>query len=329
MYAEEIGVRGLMRFYDLVALVTAVVVASGVVAPGVKYSTYGLVVWGLGVATSTEYGLEVVSRDSICSFLLSQYTDLGGGAGCCRESPVAEPYVCYTSTNLLAEYVLRYVCDRPDVADRIRTFLEEYPTDFYDYYQVLLGKPIELPFMTIEHVEVGRVGNISVRHVVRSNPIYDYDHYANLLAIKVVYHSSRGELSEARLELVRLSKLYDGVGFADRSYMFLGVYETYKLALAVIAHRVLGYLTEAEEYVSKLTSIKPLATLYHGNTGIGDLNVETATLVAIALYSATSQYLAPTSAEQVAQVAIDITPLLTLVVAVCLIVLHRKLRRRH
>ncbi len=327
MYVEEIGVRGLMRFYDLVTLLTAVVIVSGVVAPGVNYSAYGLIVRGLGVATNMEYGLEVVSRDSICSFLLSQYTDLGGGAGCCRESPVAEPYVCYTSTNLLAEYVLRYVCGRPDVADRIRAFLEEYPTDFYDYYQVLLGKPIELPFMAVEHVEVGRVGNISVRHVVRSNPIYDYDYYANLLAVKVVYHSLRGELSEARLELVRLSKLYDGMGFADRSHMFLGVYETYKLALAVIAHRISGYLTEAEEYVSKLTSIKPLTTLYHSNTGIGDLNVETATLVAIALYSTPPQYLAPTSAEHV---TIDAIPLLTLVVAVYLIVLlHRKLRRRH
>jgi hypothetical protein len=64
------------------------------------------------------------------------------------------------------------------------------------------------------------------------------------------------------------------------------MYETYKLALAAIAYKSLGKTSEAEGYSKVLYSIKPFTTLYTANyTGVGDLNLETACLTAIALYS--------------------------------------------
>ena len=51
--------------------------------------------------------LENPSLENICSFLANLYVDLTSSYGCVRESPIAESNRCYTSTNLLAEYVLR------------------------------------------------------------------------------------------------------------------------------------------------------------------------------------------------------------------------------
>jgi len=66
-------------------------------------------------------------------------------------------------------------------------FLKSYPTDFYDYYQVLYGRPIELPFRAVTHVTVDTVGGVDVRHVVPTDRVIkDYDSYANLLVYKAL-----------------------------------------------------------------------------------------------------------------------------------------------
>lgn len=256
----------------------------------VLVSLYPVIALGVGASSVSEYSVARLSREAICEFLVSQYVELESGVGCLRESPRVEPSVCYTSTNLLAEYVLRHVCGRSDLADKVKTFLVKYPTDFYDYYQILLLKPFDLPFTTVEHVTVNTLTMdntvIEVKHVRRTSVVMeDYDQYANLLALKAVYHIVYNERDKAITELLKLSSLYDGNGFADKAYNASGFYETYKLALAAIAYRALGYTEEAGKYIAKLTSLSPLATYYMGNSGVGDLNVETACLVAIALYT--------------------------------------------
>jgi hypothetical protein len=56
--------------------------------------------------------LENPSLESICSFLAGLYVELTTSYGCIRESPVVENSTCYTSTNLLAGYVLRNLCSK-------------------------------------------------------------------------------------------------------------------------------------------------------------------------------------------------------------------------
>ncbi|MEM1696925.1 MAG: hypothetical protein QXQ90_10080, partial [Desulfurococcaceae archaeon] len=115
--------------------------------------------------------------------------------------------------------------------------------------------------------------------------IEDYYDYANLLVYKALLHIAQGEENEALKELTMLSEMFNGYGFADAYYRVHGKYETYKVALAVIAYRALGRASEVEKYRSVLEKIKPLATLYEqGFKGTGDLNLETASLVLIALY---------------------------------------------
>jgi hypothetical protein len=75
------------------------------------------------------------------------------------------------------------------------------------------------------------------------------------------------------------------VGFADAYHQETGKYEAYKLALAVYAYRALGLQGNVDKYTVKLMSINPYATLYRDNTGEGDLNLETASITLLALYS--------------------------------------------
>jgi len=232
--------------------------------------------------------VEEPSLRSICDFIASLYTDLAPGYGCVRESPVVEKDVCYTSTNLLAEYVLRSLCGNKVLADRVKAFLKAYPTDFYDYYQVIFSKQFTLPFTVVEHEVVAVVGNTTIKHVKRvDRVVQDYDQYANLLALKALYHIVHGQGGDAVAELTKLSALFDGYGFRDKAYNTSGKYETYKLALAIIVCKCL-WLPEAEEYTTALYSIKPFTTLHTvGYRGRGNLNLEAACLAAIALYAPT------------------------------------------
>lgn len=238
-----------------------------------------------------------ISASSICEFISSLFVDLGDNRGCCRESPVVEPNRCYLSTNLLAEYVLRRICNRPDIADKIKAFLNSYPVDFYDYYQIILGYPISLPFVELQTVLVDTITlateTIEVYKLEKTTTVVsDYDSYANLLSYESLYHSLNRDYNKAISSLVKLEGLFDGYGFADKSYQALGHYETYKIALARFNYRILNivyperYREELERYTSILYSINPFATLYKGAyQGTGDLNLETASLTAIALFS--------------------------------------------
>jgi hypothetical protein len=50
-------------------------------------------------------------------------------------------------------------------------------------------------------------------------------------------------------------------------------------------YRALGLHDNVDKYTAKLKSINPYTTLYRDNTGEGDLNLETASITLLALYS--------------------------------------------
>ena len=253
-----------------------------VVLQALLYTLFGYLVMGFHSTGRFEY-VGNTTLGEICLFIEGLYRELGPGYGCLVESPVVESDTCYTSTNMLAVYVLRSICGNSVLAENVERFLELYKTGFYDYYQVLLGLPIQLPFNATSHVVAGRVGEITVKHVIVLDRVMeDYDEYANLVAIKAIHHARRGEREEAARELEKLRRLYNGVGFRDKA--FNGYYETYKLALAATAYSMVGYDEEALRLLEAIREVKPLTTLYTENkTGVGDLNLETACLVAIAI----------------------------------------------
>jgi tetratricopeptide (TPR) repeat protein len=230
--------------------------------------------------------LQPLTKEKLCGFIASLAVDLGDRGKCLVESPLVERDVCYTSSNHLAYYALRDVCSYRGLADSIHMFLETYPIDFYDYHQVLVGKPFSPPFTSIEHVQVDVVNNVRIVHVKRTaNEITDYYRYANLLVYRALLSLHQGDREGALRELEKLEELWDGVGFADAYHQKTGKYEAYKLALAIYAYRALGLGDKAEEYKARLLSINPYTTLYTDSKGGGDLNLETAVITLLALYS--------------------------------------------
>lgn len=208
------------------------------------------------------------------------------------ESPIAENTTCYLSTNFIASYVLRELCGLGSIADKVDALLSQYPQySFYDYYQILLSRDIPYPFRLIGTVDVASktIGNksISIKTVVVRDEIFrDYYEYANMLFYDSIRNQLKGSYGGAGDSYWRARKMFDGRGFADRAYVSLGYYETYKLALGLYTARMIAIDSDVELFRDLLNSIEPFATLYNSNLqGVGDLNVETASLTAIALYS--------------------------------------------
>lgn len=291
-----------------------------------------VVFWGAAISESVSQPL---SREKLCGFLSQLQVDLGDKGKCLAESPVAERDVCYTSSNHLAYYALRYACNNYELADAIHRFLQSYPTDFYDYHQILVGKPFTLPFTAVEHVQVDVVNGVRIVHVKRTAiELTDYYRYANLVVYKALHHLLHSERSECVAELTKLERLWDGKGFADAYYQQNKRYETYKVALALYAYRALqSHQKEIDKYTSKLISINPFTTLYTDNTGEGDLNLETVTITLLALYSTlpTDVYTPRATATEKTQPTPPpiATPTAIAVAVVMIAVIALSLRARH
>jgi hypothetical protein len=84
---------------------------------------------------------------------------------------------------------------------------------------VIFSKQFTPPFTVAEHEVVAVVSNITIRHVKKvDGVVQDYDQYANLLALKALYHVVHGQGGDAVAELTKLSALFDGYGFRDKAY---------------------------------------------------------------------------------------------------------------
>lgn len=113
----------------------------------------------------------------------------------------------------------------------------------------------------------------------------DFAEYGDRLALWALALARAGRREEAASVLARLEGMLDGHGVADKAYASRGLYESYKLALCAIAARAAGVGGLAERCARLLTLVSPPATLYaRGMRGVGDLNVETASLALLALH---------------------------------------------
>lgn len=90
---------------------------------------------------------------------------------------------------------------------------------------MIFSKQFTPPFTVVEHEVVAVVSNITIRHVKKvDGVVQDYDQYANLLALKALYHVVHGQGGDAVAELTKLSALFDGYGFRDKAYNTSGKY---------------------------------------------------------------------------------------------------------
>lgn len=140
-----------------------------------------------------------------------------------------------------------------------------------------------------------------MRNSCYSSIIVDWYNYADLLVYRAPDKLLEGSRSEAEQAFLNLTNMWDGYGFRDEAYN--GVYVVYKYALFIYLYKVLEYasLTIIHDYkyiYDKCLEIisKAQDPVYGGvytdykveNGEIviqGDMNIETTSIIVLALYS--------------------------------------------
>lgn len=185
---------------------------------------------------------------------------------------------------------MRRYCGLGSIADKVDAFIAKYPSyNFYDYYQIIQLRDIPYPFKLTKNIQIDSkaIGTrtIAIYATVVTDQLFtDYKEYANMNFIEAIYFSAKGAYESARNSYLTGRGLFDGKGFADKSYRALGYYETYKIALGLYVAKFLNYVSDIELFRDIINRINPYATLYNASfNGVGDLNAETAALTILAL----------------------------------------------
>ncbi len=179
-------------------------------------------------------------------------------------------------------------------------------TPFDEKHEVVLGFPtVDTPIKTttvcfakVLSVKQGRYLEICTE-VPSHKPETRWKAYADLVVYGALNLVIRGRFDEARNLFLELLAMWDGYGFADAAYNATHVYDTYKVGLALYLCRILdrtpARCPAKRETIEKWIEI--LLEMQRGDGGIvtnyrvengrlvplGDANVETSSIVALAL----------------------------------------------
>ena len=255
-----------------------------------------------GAHAQAGQGYGVIDLEAACGFLRNQFVE---SLGLLRAaySPASTDYRrAYINDNILAVKALE-ICGYGDLAERVRNTLESLYSPYLrtGRHEVLLGQPIPARPLEKRDVVLGEVGDVLVVAEVRSGTelIGDYADWLFLESINSLLTGDRGRA----LELFEKGmSTWDGRGFRDSAFNESeGVYDTYKLGLAIYAYRALGeppkYAETIEKILNTLTKTQDPETggMFTGykvvngrievGSNISDRNVETTSVVILALYS--------------------------------------------
>ncbi|NJF26020.1 hypothetical protein E3E29_10320 [Thermococcus sp. Bubb.Bath] len=241
-----------------------------------------------------------VNASALRTFLESQYVP---EAGLLRAAVTAYPdneTIYVANDNLLAARALTLLGS--PLGKRIKENLDEnYSGGWNGKADVLLGRPIK-GFFCSETEVLGKIYSqkfhseftIKYERANLSCRMDDWQDYADLLAYAALNETLNRDRTKAMQFYRSLIGMWDGNGFRDKA--FKGVYQTYKCALFVYLHRILGKPREGEkvfdgcmEAISRLQA--PNGGIRTGyrieNGGIipnGDTNTETTSMVVLAVY---------------------------------------------
>ncbi|MEM4756441.1 MAG: hypothetical protein QW254_00165 [Desulfurococcaceae archaeon] len=264
-----------------------------------------LVLVALGFAIAHAHSVyNVIDAQRALLFLRSQYIE---EAGLLRASVRAYPdniTIYIANDNILASRALAVLGDR-DLSSRILTKLDnEYGGGFNGRIEILFGVDIPDMFYTTKYEYIGEVnGYVILYEKPGDQVIEDWYEYADLLVYRALDRLLWGSKPQAELLFLNLTRMWDGYGFRDKAYKATGVYNTYKCALFIYLYRALDSAGSdvVKDYVyirNKCLEVVVLAqdpetggirTDYRVvNDRIiieGDVNVETTSIVVLALYS--------------------------------------------
>jgi len=216
-------------------------------------------------------------------FLESQYVEK---CGLLRAGTEGEEggRIYVASDNLLAQRALELLGS--PLAEKIGGVLRNNFSGGYDgLHEVLLGERVDWPPKTNVTRLLNSCRGFDVWREFRNGSIMnDWEEYGDFLA----YHAI-GFRNVTSLE--RLFGLFDSRGIVDKAYNESVGYETYKLAVAILAYRSLqpaGHLKTCEAMVDIMLGMQrgdgDVVTHYDEGLGhVGDANTETTSLAVMAL----------------------------------------------
>ena len=231
------------------------------------------------------------------SYLLASYDS---ALGLVRESPNANPNVYWLySDNYLVSLALKEA--EPDIASAIVQAIGGYQFRPSERWAVLGGQavPDDLFAMGVIPATIARQESREVRSEIPS-PLFhmdDWQDYADRLLLAATNASNKGDRKEARRLFEKAQGMFDGLGFKDRAFRERGYYDTYKLALYLIAAGGVGMNTpQKQEIVNLLLSLQEKDTASNRYGGVyteydgsgkplphSDTNTETTALALLAL----------------------------------------------
>jgi len=241
------------------------------------------------------------------NFLESQYVPEAGLLRAATLANVEDSRRIYIAAdNLLAARALA-VLGSP-LASNILTMLNsKYRGGFNGLHEILIGVDIPDKFYQrydeyLGNVSSSKFGVLDIYYERRKmETIDEWDRYADLVvykALKALLHCSRAYAEQLFSILV---SMWDGYGFRDKAYN--GLYESYKVALAIYLYKALkeadsNLVGKYKDLYEKWNMI--LALMQRDDGGIvthyrvsergeiipvGDANTETTSITILALYS--------------------------------------------
>ncbi len=247
---------------------------------------------------------DVLGLRKVCAFLKGQYIPDVGLLRASFKPSNGDYGKVYLSDNLLGYMALR-VCGFNKLAESIhKTLLTGYGNYLYTgRWEVLSGVKIgDNPRVRFDKV-LGRRDNVTIVAELQGNKVLsDWKEYADWLFLESLNSLIEGNIPRAR-ELFREGMaFFDGHGFADKAYNKTRVYDTYKLGLAVFTYRALSEPPKYERKIKDILHILSEAqdpesggifTNYKVDGGgklvfsrdVSDVNVETSSVIVLALYS--------------------------------------------
>ena len=243
----------------------------------------------------------VIDLDKACRFLESLYVPEAGLLRATNDPSYADYWRVYINDNLLAWKAL-FICGNVELAQTINSTLR---TKYGEYlvtgrHEVILGWPISEISQDREVKTLHQAGNVEIVVEYSSDKkLFDWKDYGDRLFIQSLNALLKGNTSQALELFAEGMRMFDGHGINDKCVKDKHLYNTYKLALAVLAYRSLGEPNEWRDEITKILEI--LTKLQDREKGgihteyvwertgpdyreSGE-NVETTALVIISLYS--------------------------------------------
>lgn len=255
----------------------------------------------VSMAPLVQTSIGAVDRSALLSFLRSQYVP---SVGLLRAAVNAHPdnvTIYIANDNILASRALAVLGDH-ELASRITSKLDsEYGGGYNGRIEVLLGIDIPDRFYTPVYELIGEVEGYRIVYEKSGGEVVeDWHKYADLLVYRALDSLLRGSRPHSEILFLNLTMMWDGYGFRDKA--FSGVYATYKCGLFVYLYRALEASGSSVVYGQshiKDKCIEIISAAQDPTGGIrtdyrvvngsvvieGDANVETTSIVILALYS--------------------------------------------